>query len=55
MARVKNMEVRFDKYCDKCKNFKTEEYREPCNSCLTQFFNEGTDKPINFKEDKKKK
>ena len=54
MSRVKNKEVRFDIYCQKCKHFKKDEFREPCNSCMEEFFNLGTDKPVNFKEDKKK-
>ena len=43
-------EVRFDIYCQKCKNADTKETEDPCNDCLAQGWNEESKKPIYFKE-----
>ena len=48
-----NKEVRFDLYCHKCKNYGTKEVEEPCNSCLEIGMRFGTEKPVEFVEDKK--
>lgn len=42
-------EVRYDKYCNRCKYDSTEK-GEPCNECLEVFAREGTEKPLNFEE-----
>ena len=47
---TKNKEVRFDLYSSKCKHAKVVEWESPCNECLEQPVNEGTQKPVNFKE-----
>lgn len=46
-------EVRFDLYCKKCEHEKLYDAEEPCNACLEQCWNEGTDQPINYKEKEK--
>ena len=43
-------EVRFNKYCEKCKHKDVKAYKEPCNECLEHGMNEGSEKPVNFKE-----
>ena len=42
-------EVRFDLYCETCANRIVEEFEEPCNECLDNFYNENSIKPINYK------
>lgn len=37
-------EVRFDKWCEKCKHHKVE-LGEPCETCLETGMREGTEKP----------
>lgn len=44
------MKVRFDLYCDKCKYAKLCYLEEPCNTCMEQRWNEGTDRPTQYKE-----
>lgn len=46
-------EVRFDLYCKKCKYAKIDDTEEPCNTCLEEFTNEGTDRPTQYKEETK--
>ena len=48
-------EVRFDKYCKKCKYAKTSGSDEPCNTCMEVFAREGTIVPLKFKESSKSK
>lgn len=43
-------EVDYSKYCETCEHREVNEVEEPCNTCLEQFWNEGTDQPINYKE-----
>lgn len=45
--------VEFNKYCSKCVFSKTNENEDPCNTCLSNAVNENSDKPVNYKEDKK--
>lgn len=47
-------EVRFDIYCQKCKNANTPETEDPCNDCLAQGWNAESKKPILFKEKEEK-
>lgn len=49
------MEVRehivdFHTYCQNCQFKDTEDYVDPCHSCLAQPTNEHSRKPINFKQ-----
>lgn len=44
------MEVDFEKYCPRCKDYKTPEVKDPCNECLGQGYNYNSSKPIIFKE-----
>ena len=48
--RFPNREVRFDLYCDKCVHKLKPGTEEPCDSCLEQFYNVDTDKPIKYEE-----
>lgn len=43
-------EVRYDIYCEQCKNKEKEDYEDPCNDCLNQPWNVDSRKPIYFKE-----
>lgn len=43
-------EVRFDKYCETCLYRGVPEQHDPCNACLSQPMNEGTEKPAEYKE-----
>lgn len=43
-------EVNFMEYCKKCVHTKVYEGDDPCNECLTQGWNEGSKKPIYYKE-----
>lgn len=50
MAETITKEVNFRLYCPKCKHYEDKETDEPCNTCLTQGWNENSHKPINYKE-----
>lgn len=54
MSTINNdyKEVRFDKYCEKCKYKDVDDTKsqEPCNECLDNPVNYCTEKPVNFKE-----
>ncbi len=50
MAEIRDVEVRFDIWCKKCKDAKTPEEKDPCNECMDHFYNQGSTKPIYFKE-----
>jgi len=50
MSNLAYKEVRFNKYCYKCLYSGVPEAHDPCNSCLAQGMNEGTEKPIEYKE-----
>lgn len=41
-------EVYFDVYCKSCKYQKLKEDKDPCNTCLSQGWNENTHKPIKY-------
>ena len=43
-------EVNFEKYCKTCKNEKLEEFKDPCNECLTIACREETEKPECWEE-----
>lgn len=47
-------EVYFDKYCRLCESRDVEEYEDPCNDCLGEPVNVYSNKPVNWKEKKKK-
>lgn len=40
--------VDFDKYCPKCKYYKTEVVEEPCNECMHNPTNINSRKPVMF-------
>lgn len=42
--------VEFDEFCEKCEHKDLEQFKEPCNECLENPVQEGTIKPLNFKE-----
>lgn len=42
--------VQYDKFCEKCKHFKTDEVDEPCDECLAEPTNDDSHKPVYFKE-----
>ena len=50
MATLKVKEVDYNLYCNKCIHEKKEEYEDPCHDCLTHGWNEGSHKPVYFKE-----
>lgn len=47
-------EVRFDKYCHKCKHEKLDDIDEPCYECLKNPVNLHSRVPVKFEEEKKK-
>jgi len=49
---IVDKEVRFDKYCSKCKYSRNAENEEPCWECLTNSVNEYSHRPVNYEEDK---
>lgn len=42
--------VDFAKYCKKCKYFKLQAVKDPCNDCLAEPVNDDSRKPVYFKE-----
>lgn len=44
--------VEFDKWCDTCVYFNTDESKDPCNECLTITARENSHKPEFWKENK---
>ncbi len=46
--------VDFKKYCESCEYKDVNEVKDPCNECLEHPVNEHSQKPINYKEKKKK-
>ena len=50
MSELNTKEVDFRLYCPMCKHYECKAEDEPCNECLTQGFNYGSRKPINYKE-----
>ena len=49
---LKDKEVYFDQYCEKCIHFKEDEGKDPCDECLTYPMNEYSHKPIKYEEKK---
>lgn len=45
---IYDVEVRFDKYCGKCKYKNTPETKDPCNECLDNPANCQSEKPVKF-------
>ena len=43
-------EVDFKKYCPLCEHEKLKDWKDPCCECLEYGMNEGTSKPVFFKE-----
>lgn len=43
-------EVYFADWCKTCKYGHLEEYKEPCEECISQPWNENSHKPIKYKE-----
>jgi len=46
--------VEFEKFCKDCKYYNKDESEEPCYECLTNPVNEGSIKPVRYKEDTSK-
>lgn len=46
-------EVLFGIYCEKCENFKKNEFEKPCDECLANPLNLNSRIPIKFKEKEK--
>lgn len=44
-----NKEVRFDRWCSKCKYKNLKENEDPCWDCLDEPVNENSTKPLYFK------
>ena len=49
MPDIIQVEVDFETYCKLCKRKDVLQSDEPCTSCLEQFWNWGSSKPVNFK------
>lgn len=49
---IKMMEVDFETYCPKCKYKEFGENTNVCCECLEYGYNENSQKPVNFTEDK---
>ena len=47
-----NKFVDYHKYCKSCKYSEIKETDEPCNTCLTNYINQNSKKPIFYKEKK---
>ena len=41
-------EVRFDRFCYRCKHSKKDGHEDPCNECLEFGMREGSEEPTNF-------
>lgn len=50
MEDLNEKEVRFDIYCQKCKHHDEPETEDPCDYCMSEPSNWGSEKPIMFKE-----
>ena len=40
--------VMFENWCAKCKDAKTPEIEEPCNTCMTQNYNDNSRIPVSY-------
>lgn len=47
-------EVDFNKYCKSCEYKDKKDHEDPCNDCLGEPVNAYSNKPVNWKEKKKK-
>ena len=54
MPDIVQVEVDFETYCKICKHKNVLQSDEPCNTCLEQFWNWNSSKPVNFKLASKK-
>lgn len=54
MPDIVQVEVDFETYCKICKHKDVLQSDEPCNTCLEQFWNWNSSKPVNFKLASKK-
>lgn len=52
MSEKNYKEVQYSKYCWICKHKNVNENEEPCETCLTEFVNENSKKPLYFEENK---
>lgn len=52
MADVSEVFVDYAKWCSSCRYFDIDEAEEPCDSCMTNDMNFGTDKPVKYEEKK---
>jgi len=58
MDELRYKEVRFDKWCEKCKHYAHKfpkenfsfEAQDPCNTCLVVGMRRGTEKPVSWEE-----
>ncbi|MBO7453453.1 MAG: hypothetical protein J6U54_24225 [Clostridiales bacterium] len=50
MAEIVDMIVEFDKFCKDCEYYKEDETFEKCAECLQNPVNQGSIKPVMFKE-----
>ena len=46
-------DVYFDQYCKTCKHEKLEDFKDPCNDCLSEPANDGTHRPVYWEEKEK--
>lgn len=53
MSESNEVFVQYEVYCNRCVNKNTPEWEDPCDDCLSCPVNEGSVKPINYKEDPK--
>jgi len=58
MDELRYKEVRFDKWCEKCKHYAHKfpkenfsfEAQDPCNTCLAKGMRRGSEKPVSWEE-----
>ncbi len=48
-------EVRYDLYCRTCKHKDTPQADDPCDECLSTPMNDGSVKPVNYMEARKRR
>ena len=48
-------EVYFHEYCKKCRHEKLKENEEPCSTCLDEFTNLNTHRPVKYEEKESKR
>lgn len=47
---LREKEVYFGTYCDKCTYYNKQEYEDPCDECLNTPMNEYSHRPVCFEE-----